>query len=309
MILSVSRRTDIPALYPAWFFNRLREGFALVRNPMNFHQVGKILLCPSLIDCIVFWTKDPRRMLPYLEALRGYNFYFQITLTGYDRHIERNVPDKDQIAAAVCELAKKIGKERVIWRYDPIIVTDKLDADYHRREFARLAERLQGSTERCVISFVDLYRKTKRNLKDIKPLTDQAALYQVAELLSAEAKKRGLRLETCSEKIELGSLGIGHGKCIDDQLIARISGRPLAVGIDPNQRAECGCVTSLDLGAYNTCTHGCLYCYANHSARTAAENAARHNPHSPLLIGEINPEDRIVKRKMKSYFTEQLSLF
>ncbi len=220
-------------------------------------------------------------------------------------------PIKIRLPPQFANWRKKIGKERVIWRYDPIIVTDKLDADYHRREFARLAERLQGSTERCVISFVDLYRKTKRNLKDIKPLTDQAALYQVAELLSAEAKNGGAQAGNVQrKKIELGSLGIGHGKCIDDQLIARISGRPLAVGKDANQRAECGCVTSLDLGAYNTCTHGCLYCYANHSARTAAENAARHNPHSPLLIGgEIDPQDRIVERKMKSYFSEQLSLF
>lgn len=300
MILSVSRRTDIPALYPAWFLNRLREGFVLVRNPMNYRQVGKVQLCPSLIDCIVFWTKDPSKMLPHLESLREYNYYFQITLTGYDQRLEPNVPSTEHVVTAVQELAHIIGKERVIWRYDPIIITERLDPEYHRREFSRLVEQLKGSIERCVISFVDLYRKTKRNMGDIKPCLDEATMYQVAELLSKEASKRGLRLETCSEKIDLGALGIKHGKCIDDQLIAKISGKPLVVGKDPNQRADCGCVTSIDIGAYNTCTHGCLYCYANYSAKTVARNVARHNPHSPLLIGKIEPEDKIVERKRRS---------
>ena len=158
MILSVSRRTDIPNYYPEWFFNRIRDGRAYVRNPMNPRQVSDVPLAPEVVDCIVFWTKNPARMIERLDELSAYNYYFQFTLTGYGRDMERGVPHKkEKMIPLFRELSQKIGKERVIWRYDPIIVNDRYTAKYHIRAFGQIAEALDGFTEKVVISFVDIY--------------------------------------------------------------------------------------------------------------------------------------------------------
>lgn len=309
MIISVSRRTDIPAFYSDWFFNRLKAGYVLVRNPMNYRQVGKVSLDPSVVDCLVFWTKDPSKLLERLDLLADYNYYFQITITGYGSKIERYLSPQEKIVAATQELAQVIGRERVIWRYDPIILNSLLDLEYHQQQFTRLAKELAASTNKCVISFVDLYKKTQRNMGSIQVRMGETAMYQVAEALSLIAKDHGLVLETCSEQIDLTTLDIKHGKCIDDDLISALSGRRLVAKKDPNQRSECGCVTSIDIGVYNTCPHGCLYCYANFSDKAVANSVAQHDPKSAFLIGELEADDVIKEREMQSFFTDQLSLF
>ena len=176
MILSVSRRTDIPVFYSEWFFKRLEEGFVYVRNPMNFHVVSKINLSNDVIGCIVFWTKDPSKIIAKLDQLNayGYRYYFQITINGYPKEIEKNVPDLESTIDSFINLSREIGKEKVIWRYDPIILSDKLDLAYHIDKFNQIAQRLNGYTKRCVISFLDVYSRTAKNLshinyKDISP--------------------------------------------------------------------------------------------------------------------------------------------
>ena len=166
MILSVSRRTDIPAFYSDWFFNRMKEGFVYVRNPMNIHQVSRITLSPEVVDCIVFWSKNPRPMLDRLGELKDYMYYFQYTINAYDQGLEAGVPRKEGIINTFKVLSEAIGPKRVIWRYDPILLTETLDKDYHINYFEELAKRLEGYTNTCVISFVDLYKKTQRNLRD-----------------------------------------------------------------------------------------------------------------------------------------------
>jgi hypothetical protein len=298
MILSVSRRTDIPAFFTDWFFKRLGEGFALVRNPFNYHQVSKVKLDPSIIDCIVFWTKNPGKILPKLKALSAYNYYFQITLNAYDQKLERYLPPKEEIIESFRALAEKIGKEKTVWRYDPIILTKDIDMRYHAKNFGKIASQLKGHTERCIISFVDAYQKSERNLKAInQELITEAKKLEIARLLAELAAENDLKLMTCCEQIDLTSLGIEHAKCIDDRLISRISGRELKVPKDKNQREACGCVASVDLGAYNTCRHGCLYCYANYSERAVKNNVLKHDPNSPLLIGDLEPGDRIRERR------------
>lgn len=308
MILSVSRRTDIPAFYTEWFFNRLNEGYVLVRNPMNYHQVSKISLTPSVIDCIVFWTKDPTYMLDKLDLLSKYNYYFQITINAYDNKIERNLPSKDAIIGAFKELSAKIGKEKTIWRYDPIILTNEIDIEYHCKYFDSLASKLEGYTNRCIISFVDLYKKSERNMKNIKGKSiDNAKMLEIGRRLSEIAFNHNLKIGTCSELIDLSSVGIEHAKCIDDRLISEIIGLNIIIEKDKNQRDICGCVASIDIGAYNTCKHGCLYCYANYSDTAVKNNLLKHNPMSPMLIGNIEPDDKIVDKKMKP--NDQASLF
>lgn len=302
MILSVSRRTDIPAFYSEWFFNRLKEGFVYVRNPMNIHQVSKIILSPEVIDCIVFWSKNPRPMLARLDELKDYMYYFQFTINPYDMGMETNVPRKEGIITTFKELSGKLGPKRVIWRYDPILLTEKMDLDYHVRYFQEIAKRLAGYTNTCVISFVDLYKKTQRNLKETQ--AREPSLQETLQLstqLFLIAKEYGITIQTCAEEIALESVGIKHGKCIDNALIEDLLGVKLVVSKDPNQRKECGCVQSIDIGEYNTCAHGCKYCYANFRESMVVRNRAAHDPNSPLLIGCVGDSDKITERKLFSF--------
>lgn len=302
MILSASRRTDIPAFYSDWFFNRLKEGFVLVRNPMNIHQVSRVTLSPEVIDCIVFWSKNPKPMLARLDELKDYMYYFQFTINPYDRGLELGVPRKEGIISTFKELSEKIGLKRVIWRYDPILLTENMGVDYHVRYFEEIAKRLEGYTNMCVISFVDLYQKTQRNLKDTTAREpSQNEMIEIASKLCATAKKYGITIQTCAEEIALESVGIKHGKCIDSALIEDLLDVKLVVDKDPNQRKECGCVQSIDIGEYNTCAHGCKYCYANFKDGVVAANRAAHDVNSPLLIGNLGPEDKVTERKLFSF--------
>lgn len=301
MILSVSRRTDIPAFYSEWFFNRLREGYIDVRNPMNIHQVSRVKITPDVIDCIVFWTKNPKAMLARLDELNEYNYYFQFTLNPYDKKIESSVPVKAEIITAFKELSSKIGPDRVIWRYDPILITDEIDVAYHIKYFEELAKRLMGFTQRCVLSFVDLYKKTSTNTRhlNLREL-DENEILRIAEAFTPIAKRYDLELVTCAENIDLLDFGIDHGHCIDPELIAQICGYNLDVKKDKNQRKECGCVESIDIGAYNTCCHGCAYCYANFNNDKVRLQSSRHINTSSLLTGEIQNDDVIKERKVCS---------
>jgi hypothetical protein len=301
LIISASRRTDIPAFYTEWFFNRLKQGFAYVRNPMNYRQVSMIELNPGVIDCIVFWTKDPANILNKLDLLAGYHYYFQITVNAYDHRIERNVPDKNRIVQAFQALSGMIGKERTIWRYDPIILMDGMDMESHFRSFESLSAKLEGFTEQCIISFVDFYKKMERNMSHIAqmPIHDDM-MEKMGERLYKIGRNHGMKVKACSEHIDLSAVGIEHAKCVDDQLISRIIGKPVDAKKDKNQRKACGCIESIDIGAYNSCRHGCLYCYANFSDNAVASNLSRHDPGSPLLIGNVEPEDVIKKREFKN---------
>lgn len=238
MILSVSRRTDIPNYYSEWFFNRLKEGFLYVRNPMNFHQISKIKISPDVVDCIVFWTKNP------LKAFRS------------------------------------------------------------------IAEALSGYTEKCVISFLDIYPKNKKNMDDLLSydLSD-SELREFAKELSNIAKENHIKIGSCAEKIDLDEYGIIHNSCIDKELIEKIIGCKLKINKDKNQRIECGCVESVEVGTYNTCKNGCVYCYANYSAKSVESNFQKYDPLSPLLCGHIEKDDKISTRKVVSLKETQISIF
>lgn len=310
MIISASRRTDIPAFYSDWFFNRLKDGYVMVRNPMNYHQVSKISLSTDVVDCIVFWTKNPAKMLSKLPLLKDYKYYFQFTLNAYGQELEVNVPNKHEVIQTFRQLSERIGKEKVIWRYDPIFFTDKIDEDYHYKHFDFLAKSLEDYTKKCVISFLDLYKNTKNNLKlvEMTPIaSDQAKL--IAKNLADIAHSHGLSVESCAEDIDLSDVGIQSGKCIDDNLISEVIGVPITVDKDKTQRAECGCAASIDIGAYNTCNHNCLYCYANFNNKAVEQNCGAHNPESLLLFGGLEPVDKITERKMKSHIIAQTELF
>lgn len=300
MILSVSRRTDIPAFYWEWFLNRVKAGFVDVRNPMNIHQVSRIDIRPNVVDCIVFWTKNAGKIIPHLDQLKDYKYYFQYTINPYNKLIEENVPLKKDIIENFKSLSEIIGPNRVIWRYDPILLTGNINIEYHLRYFEELAKRLQGYTQRCVISFVDLYKKTVSNTRDLmmREPTDNE-MHILAQKLSIIAKNYKMEVLSCSENIDLDAEGVKHGCCIDRNLIEKIVGYKIDVKKDKNQRKECGCVESVDLGAYNTCLHACKYCYANFNNAKVHTLSQMHNPLSTLLVGELDETDVVKERKVK----------
>lgn len=302
MILSVSRRTDIPNYYSEWFLNRIKEGYLYVRNPMNAHQISKIILSPEVVDCIVFWTKNPEPMLSRLDELDAYKYYFQFTLTGFGKDIEYNVPHKQKVMIPIFQnLSLKIGREKVIWRYDPIIFTDKYDPEYHLKSFEKIAKELQGYTSKCVISFVDIYAKNQKNMKALNSffLTEND-LIKFGKEIAFIAGNHDIKVATCAETVDLSSCGIEHSCCIDKELIEKIVGCKIKAGKDKNQRKECGCIESIEIGTYDTCKNGCLYCYANHSQESVSQNCKLYDVDSPLLCGVITENDKITERKVKS---------
>lgn len=303
MILSVSRRTDIPNYYSDWFFNRVKEGFAYVRNPMNMRQVSKIDISPEVVDCIVFWTKNPEPMIERLDELTAYKYYFQFTLTGYGKDMECNVPHKKEIMIPVFQrLSGKIGKNKVVWRYDPIIFTKIYTQEYHLKAFEQIAGALNGYTDKCVISFVDIYAKNHRNMEAVGAYDiEEAALKEFCKTLGKIAEKNGMAIGSCAERMDLSDCGIVHNCCIDKKLIEDITGYPIKAGKDKNQRPECGCVESVEIGTYNTCKNGCMYCYANYSRESVVKNCGKYDVNSPLLCGALMEEDRVNERKVKSF--------
>lgn len=302
MILSVSRRTDIPAFYGEWFMNRLHEGYVLVRNPMNYHQVSKVSLDPEVIDCIVFWTKNASPLLPYIKELQArYPFYFQYTLNAYDRDIEPAVPPLQSKLETFCKLSEQIGAEAVIWRYDPILLTERYTVQWHIAQFKAIAKALHGKTKTCVFSFIDIYDKVKKNIKGFGvQACSPKEMDTLAAAFSGIAAEHGMELRTCAETVDLEKYGIRHGCCIDGDLISKLTGWTLKAKKDPNQRAECGCLESIDIGQYNTCKHGCRYCYANFNTQSVITLSGQHDSDSAYLAGTNEQQDKVTVRKMKS---------
>lgn len=310
MIISASRRTDIPTFYSDWFLNRIKEGFLYVRNPMNEHQVSKIALSPDVVDCIVFWTKNPIPMLPRLDELHAYQYYFQFTLTGYGKDVESHLPDKKTaLIPAFQTLAQKLGPDRVIWRYDPIAFNQRYTEEYHLRAFAQIAQALKGCTRKCVISFVDTYQKNKKAL-DSLAFQDEGSseLLEFVRKLCEIAQENGMVIATCAEKMDLSAVGVEHNACIDQSVIEKILGCAIKTKKDTAQRPECQCVASIEVGTYNSCGNGCKYCYANFSPETVKKNMKQYDPDSPILCDQIKADDKITERPMKSIALHQISL-
>ncbi|URZ07478.1 DUF1848 domain-containing protein [Clostridium felsineum] len=311
MIVSVSRRTDIPAFYSEWFFNRLKEGFVYVINPFNKKTVSKVELTPKTVDLFVFWTKDAEPMLKRLDKLKKFKYYFQFTITAYRNEVELGTRKKNDIIDTFKRLSKKIGKEKIIWRYDPIFLNDLYTKEYHYIWFEKFCAKVEGYTDKCIISFLDLYKKTERNTKCLNiHKMDENSMREIAKQLQSIASRHSIIIETCSEGIDLSEYGIKKGSCIDEKLISKIIDFPIDVKKDDNQRELCGCVKSVDIGQYNTCKHHCLYCYANFNEKLVNYNILSHNPKTPVLAYNLKGDEKIIVREMKSIKDKkQLSLF
>ena len=307
MILSASRRTDIPTYHGAWFMNRLREGFVLTRNPMNPSQIHRLPLSPDVVDCIVFWTKNAAPFMKHLDELdrMGYRYYFQHSLTPYEADMEPGLPPKDQLLKQVAALGRRIGPSRLVWRYDPILLTPRYTIDFHKTAFDRFCNTLASVTDEVVISFIDLYARLRKT--DLRACTT-TEMTELAGLLANIAAGYGLTIRVCSETMDLSPYGVQPGSCIDPRRIERVLGCPLKLSKANGQRSDCGCYESVDIGAYNTCLNGCRYCYANYSDESIRRNMKLCDPHSPLLLGQLLPIETVRERKVQSNIEMQLHL-
>lgn len=304
MILNTGQRTDIPAFFSEWFMNRVREGFVMVRNPYNQSAVTRFEIRPDFVDLIGFCTKNPIPMLPYIAELneRGYAQYWQVTITPYGRDIEPGVPDKREIVAAFQKLSALVGKERVVWRYDPIFVDNKYTADYHRRAFETMSRALSGWTDYCVVSFIDLYPKVRRNFPQARELDQGQKIALGSDLIKIAAANK-ITIRTCGEGDFLAQYGAECGGCATPAIYEKALGQALQFPKYTPSRSECACYLSCDIGAYSTCRHFCRYCYANSDWRAVKQNAARHDPRSPFLIGGPLPTDTVHQAEQKSWKT------
>lgn len=268
MIISASRRTDIPAYYADWFFYRLRQGYALVKNPFNGRQISRVSLERKDMDGIVFWTKNPIPMLDRLDALEGVPYYFQFTLNPYLEDIEPNLPQKSSLAQAFRSLSLKSGRLSVVWRYDPILFNDRYTPQFHIKAFKELAARLAPYTEKCTASFLDDYLKIRSALKREGVYFPSDALKEDIICSFADiAKSEGIYVDTCAEEGDFKRYGVRGAACVDAERLERLGASGLEHKKDASQRPSCNCVKSVDIGAYYTCMSGCVYCYAGNLKR------------------------------------------
>ncbi len=292
MIISASRRTDIPAFYTDWFMSRIRAGFCTVPNPFNPNQISNISLKPENVDLFVFWTRNPKPLIPHLKELdaRGYSYYFLYTLMDNPRILDPKAPSPEISLDTFRKLSDLIGPEKVIWRYDPIVLSNVTDIEFHKQRFEFIADRLRGHTFRCIISFVDIYRKIEGRLKRLNDTgfvlyeLNDSNLPDLLSSLVKIAENNAIEIKSCASKKDLTGFGVPAGKCIDDIYISKIFGKNLDLKKDPSQRKSCNCVSSKDMGMYDSCIYGCRYCYAATSFEKAKINHKKHDPDSQSLL-------------------------
>ncbi len=294
MLISASRRTDIPGFYAQWFMNRVRSGSVRVQNPYNSRQVRQISLRPSDVDAVVFWTKNPRPLVPHLNELDslGYKYYFQYTLNDYPGIFEPGVLSLESRLETFCDLAERVGASRVVWRYDPIILSNITPIEYHLERVRMLASRLRTKTKRLTWSLMDFYKATTERLGELSQEriviedlpTDSERFRRLILGLVETAEDNDMQLVSCCEPEAQTVLGVPASACVDALILRDVLGVRAPMQNDRHQRQSCRCVSSVDIGAYNSCPAMCRYCYANHAEKSVRRNVMRHNPDGESLV-------------------------
>ncbi|WP_334102247.1 DUF1848 domain-containing protein [Methanothrix soehngenii] len=290
MIISASYKTDIPRFYGEWFANRLDAGYCMMVNPYNTKQVIKISLKREDVDGFVFWTKDLGPFMDKLNVIhqKGYPFTVQYTIHDYPRELETFVTKRKKSVNYMKMIAERFGPHVAVWRYDPIILTSLTSFDFHLNNFETLAQELEGTTNEVVISFAQIYKKTLINLNKASELTgfkwedpaDEKKI-EIASLMAEIAHSHEMQLTMCSQKQFLAQ-GVKEARCIDARRLSKMGGSPIRAKLNGNRR-DCGCYESKDIGDYDTCPHGCVYCYAVRSIKLAKERFRQHDPNGEFL--------------------------
>ena len=309
MIINTGQRTDIPAFYAQWFANRLKAGFVCVRNPYNPNQVSRYRLDPSVVDVIGFCTKNPAPMFKYMDLLQDYGQYWFVTITSYGKDIEPNVPDKKKVMEDFKKLSDIVGVDSMGWRYDPILVDSVHTVEWHIQKFEEMAKTLCSYTGTCVISFIDIYKKVEKNFPEAREVSAGDKL-TIGKAFIEIARNYGMTIRPCAEGTSLAEYGADCSGCMTVKTYETALHTNLSVPKKgKNQRnGECACLLGTDIGAYDTCGHLCRYCYANTDPDLVRQNMRKHDPRSPFLLGNLNPEDVIHEADQRSWIDNQMRL-
>lgn len=301
MLINISGRTDIVNYYSEWMFKRFEEGYVLSRNSLFPNSVRRYELTPEKVDCIIFGSKNFAPVLERIhEITEKFPTYFYYTITAYGKDVEPGVPDIDPSIGTFLKLADIVGSQRVAWRYDPILLTENYTVDKHIETFRYIAGRLGGRFDRCIFSFVEMYKKHETNFPELIPLTMENK-DEIAKEIGRTASEEGFILQTCGPEEDYAKYGIQTSGCVTLDILGKANNLPFRKLKHKGFRKGCHCMESRDIGALNSCVNGCKYCYANKNAQLPRENYALHNPDSPLLIGHLEPTDRLEEGSQKTF--------
>lgn len=304
MIVNVGGRTDIVNYYGEWLMNRIKEGFAYSRNPLFQNNISKISLKPEDVDCLMFCSKNYKPMLKYMKEINSkYRIICHYTITAYDRDVEPNVPNIDESIETLIELSKIVGKKKVLWRYDPILLTKKYTIEKHLYIFEYIAKQIAPYVQRCIFSFVEMYKKLDYNMPEIIPFTENDKI-EILKGLGEISKKYNLYTQTCGTDETNEKYGIHVSGCTTPEILEKANNVKYRTIKAKPMRKGCHCIPSRDIGAYDTCLNGCKYCYANRRPDLAKENIKIHDKNSPLLLGNIRATDKITESKINSLIVD-----
>ncbi len=301
MILNTGGRTDTVQYYTDWLLRRFEEGYVLTRNPLFPSKVQRYELSPDKVDCVVFCSKNYRPILPRLhEITDSFPTYFHYTITAYGKDIEPGVPSIKESMETLIDLSRLVGKQRIAWRYDPVLLTKEYTIERHLETFEEMAGVLAPYIDRCIFSFVEMYKKLETNMPELIPLS-QEDMNTLAKGLGSIAQKYGIHIQTCGTNGDYTPYGIHSSGCMTLDILGNANGIVFKNLKHKGLRQGCHCIESRDIGAYDTCLNGCKYCYANKNPKKAFENYKYHDPSSPLLLGHVKPEDTIIQGAQKSF--------
>lgn len=301
MILNTGARTDTVQYFSEWLLKRFEEGFVLTRNPLFPNTVTRYELSPDKIDCVLFCSKNYRPILPRLHEITDrFRTYFHYTITAYGADVEPGVPSIEESIKTLKELSSIAGKEKIAWRYDPVLLTAKYTLEEHARTFSYMAEELAPHIDRCIFSFVEMYKKLQVNMPELIPLSEKDKR-EFARMLGNTAAENGICIQTCGDDGDYSEFGIRSSGCATAEILGKANGCEFKDLKHKGLRKGCHCIESRDIGAYDTCLNGCKYCYANKSPAAARANYKLHDPASPLLIGGLKSTDKVQSGAQNSF--------
>lgn len=308
MIINTGGRTDTVQYYTEWLLRRFAEGYVMSRNPLFPNKVSRYELTPDKVDCVVFCSKNYKPILPRLREITDkFNTYFHYTITAYGKEIEPGVPSIDESMETLVCLSDLVGAKRVAWRYDPVLLTKEYTIPRHLDTFERMAKKLAPHIDRCIFSFVEMYKKLETNMPELIPMSESDK-NKLAEGLGRIAAKYGIYIQTCGTNGDFSRFGVHSSGCMTLDILGGANGVVFKDLKHKGMRQGCHCIESRDIGAYDTCLNGCKYCYANKTPQKAFENYKRHDPASPLLLGQVNADDTIIKGEQKPFLAKEQKL-
>ena len=309
MIVNVGGRTDIVNYFSDWLINRLNDGYVYSRNPLFENNVSKISLKPEDVDCLMFCSKNYKPIMKHMKYINEkYRIICHYTITAYGKDIEPNVPSIDESIKNLIELSEIVGKEKVLWRYDPILLTDKYTVQKHIEIFEYMAKKIFPYVQRCIFSFVEMYKKLDYNMPEIIQFTDDDKK-EILLNIGKTSKKYNLYVQTCGTDSNYEEFGIHKSGCTTPEILEIANNVKYKNIKGKGMRKECHCLQSRDIGAYDTCINGCKYCYANKRPEFAVKNIKLHNKNSSILIGDLKDTDKIIIAKPESYIKEYNNSF